>query len=131
MQDVELVAEILNGRQKRCEYMLNMASTPMETEPVMHAEASAPDYKGNGHRREQLDRRVVEGVGEDRVFERDHVQAVDVFEVVVGALFAVEELDDAHAADVFLGEAVDASKLIAASGKVTMPDGSKSSPTAN
>ena len=96
------------GRQKRCEYMLKLASMPMVTDAGEHAEAAAPDDQRDGDGREQFNGRVVERIGEDRVFERDHVQAIDGFEVLVGALFAVEELDHAHAADVFLGEAVDA-----------------------
>ncbi len=83
------------GRQKRCEYMLKLASMPMVTEPGQHAESAAPDHERNGDGREQLDRRVVERVGEDRVLERDHVQAVDGLKVLVGALFAIEELHDA------------------------------------
>ena len=57
---------------------------------------------------ENFDRRIVERVGEDRVFERDHVLPVDGFEILVGALFAIEELHHAHAADMFLRKGVDA-----------------------
>ncbi len=96
------------GRQKRSEYWMNMFSTPMVTDAGEHAEAAAPDDQRNGDGGEQIDGRIVERVGEDGVFEGDHVLAVDVFEVVVGALLAVEELHHAHAADVLLGEAVDA-----------------------
>ena len=51
---------------------------------------------------------IEERVGEDGVFEGDHVLAVDDFKVVEGALLAVEELHHAHPGDVLLGEAVDA-----------------------
>ncbi len=51
---------------------------------------------------------IVKRVGEDGVFESDHVQPVYAFKILVGALFAVEQLHHAHARDVFLGEAVDA-----------------------
>ena len=96
------------GRQKRCEYMLNMASMPMVTVPERTPKPPRQMTRAMAIDGEDFDRRVVERVGKDGVFEGDHVEAVDGFEIVVGALFAVEKLDDGHAADVFLGEAVDA-----------------------
>ena len=38
----------------------------------------------------------------DRVFERFHVLRVDVGELPVGALFAIEKLQDHHAGNMFL-----------------------------
>ena len=73
-----------------------------------HAAAADPDDQGNGDGGEQLDRGVVEGVGEDCVFESDQVGVVYRFEVVEGALFPAEELHDAHAGDMLLGKGVDA-----------------------
>ena len=96
------------GRQKRCEYMYEGMQHADGDGAGEHAEAAAPDDERDGDGGENFDGGVVERVGEDRVFERDHVQAVDGLEVVEGALLAIEELHNAHAADVFLGEAVDA-----------------------
>ena len=95
LQDVVLVAQVLNGPPEALRVLLNMASTPMVTVPGEHAEAAAPDHERDGDRRQEFDRGVVERVGKDRVFERDHVQAVDCFKVLVGALFAIEELHHA------------------------------------
>src|ERR1039458_9879293 len=75
---------------------------------MRHAETAAPNDERDGYRGKKVDRGVVKRVGEDRVFEGDHVLAVDVFKVLVGARLAVEELHYRHAGDVFLGEAVDA-----------------------
>src|ERR1700678_1327183 len=72
------------------------------------AEAAAPDDESDGNRGKKIDRGIVERVGKDRVFEGDHVLAIDVFKVLEGALFAVEELYNRHAGDVLLREAVDA-----------------------
>ena len=47
---------------------------------MQHAEAASPDHQRDGHRGEQLDRGIIERVGEDGVFEGDHVLAVDGFE---------------------------------------------------
>ena len=80
----------------------------MVTVPVQHAESAPPQHQRHRNHGEKIDRRVVERIGEDGVFERDHVLAVDDFEIVERALFAVEQLHHGHAADVFLGEAVDA-----------------------
>ena len=110
LQDVVLVAQILNGppeAQRELREHDEHADGDRGRQ-VQHAEAAAPDHQRNGDRREKIDRRVVERVGEDRVLEGDHVLPVDGFEVLVGALFAVEELHHAHARDVFLGKAVDA-----------------------
>ena len=63
--------------------------------PCEDAEAAAPDDQRDGDGAREFDGGVVERVGEDGVFEGDHVLAVDGFEVVVGALLAVEELHDA------------------------------------
>ena len=75
---------------------------------AQHAATADPDDQGDGDGGEHLDRGIVEGVGEDCVFESDQVGAVDRFEVVEGALLPAEELHDAHAGDVLLGEGVDA-----------------------
>ena len=108
LQDVVLVAQVLNGPPEALRVHVEHGQHADGDRAGQHAESAAPDHQRNGNHREQIDRRVVERVGKDRVFERDHVLAVDGFEVVEGALFAVEELHHRHAADVFLGKAVDA-----------------------
>ena len=74
----------------------------------MHdGKAAAPEDEGDGDGGEELDDRVVEGVGEDGVGPGDFVFEVDGREVVERAFFAVEELHDAHAGDVLLRKGVD------------------------
>ena len=96
------------GRKKRCEVLDERRPACRWRRRSQDAEAAAPDHQRDGDGTEKFDRGIVERVGEDRVFEGDHVLAVDRFKVLVGALLAIEELHHAHAADVFLREAVDA-----------------------
>ena len=108
LQDVVLVAEVLDGPPEALRIHVEGGQHADGDGAGEHTEAAAPDDERNGDGGEDFDRGIVERVGEDRVFERDHVQAVDGLEVLVGALLAIEELHHAHAADVFLREAVDA-----------------------
>src|SRR5580700_6466740 len=64
--------------------------------------APEPDYAGDRDGGENIDRRVVKRVGQDRVFVGFHVAAIDFREAVVGLLFAIEELQHHHATDVLL-----------------------------
>src|SRR5665213_262571 len=74
---------------------------------MQDGDAAAPDDQGDGDGAEELDDRIVEGVGEDGVGPGQLVFVVDGGEVVEGALLAVEELHDGHAGDVLLGGGVD------------------------
>ena len=71
---------------------------------MKHAKAAAPHHQRNRHRRKKIDRRVIERVSKDRVYERDHVLPVHGFKILEGALFAIEKLHHAHARDMFLRE---------------------------
>ncbi len=108
LQDVVLVAEVLNGAPEALGIHVECCQHADGDGAGEDAETAAPDDERNGDGRQDFDCGVIECVGEDRVLEGDHVQAVDCFEVLVSALFAIEELDNGHAADVFLREAVDA-----------------------
>ena len=110
LQDVVFVAQILD-RPPEAQRELREHDEHADGDrgrQMQHAETAAPDDERDGDRRKKIDRGVIERVGKDRVFEGDHVLAVDGFKVLVGALFAVEELHHAHAGDVFLRKAVDA-----------------------
>ena len=108
LQDVVFVAQILNGPPEPLR-VLDEHGQHADGDPAReHAESAPPDHQRNRQGGKQFDGGIVERIGEDGVFEGDHVQAVDGLEVVVGAALAVEELHHAHARDVFLGEAVDA-----------------------
>jgi hypothetical protein len=74
---------------------------------VDDGEAADADDAGDGEVAEEFDDGVIERVGEDSVGPGGLVLHVDGGEVVEGALFAVEELHDAHAGDVLLREGVD------------------------
>jgi hypothetical protein len=80
---------------------------PGESDGVEDGDAAAPEDEGDGGGGEELDDRVVPGVGEDGVGPGAFVLGVDGGEGVEGALFAVEELDYRHPRDVFLGKGVD------------------------
>ena len=82
---------------------------PAPGRPGLHPAAAAePDHKSDGDGAEDVHGGVVERVGQDGVLERVHVPAVHGGEVAEGTGFAIEELHHAHAADMFLGKAIDA-----------------------
>jgi len=66
------------GRQKRLR-VLDEHGEHADGDGAMaeDAESAEPDDERDSHGREQLDGGIVERVGKDGVFERDHVQAVD------------------------------------------------------
>ena len=72
-----------------------------------HAIAAEPDDAGNRDGRENFDHRIVDGVRHDRVFERVHVDGIDVGKLVVGTLFAIEKLEHNHAAHMLLQVRID------------------------
>src|SRR3984885_7807719 len=74
-----------------------------------HVAATKPNDAGNRNRRENLDHRVVNRIGHDRVFVRVHVIAIDLREAVVGLALAIKKLQHHHAAAMFLQVGVDAS----------------------
>ena len=97
LQDVVFLAQILNGAEEALR-VLDEGDEHAERDGTAHNAASAdPDHQGDRDGTEYFDHRIVEGVCQDGVFEGDHVRAVDGFEVIVGALLAVEELHHAHA----------------------------------
>ncbi len=70
--------------------------------------AAVPDHAGNGNRGQNLNYRVIDGVGHDGVFKRLHVNLVDFGKLPVSALLAVEKLQNRHSADMFLQIGIDA-----------------------
>ncbi len=107
LEDVVLLAQVHDGAEETLGVLDEGDEDAEGDGAVEGGQTAAPDDKGDGDRGEELDGGVVEGVGEDGVFEGVHVLPVDGGEVVVGARFAVEELDDAHAGDVLLHVGVD------------------------
>jgi hypothetical protein len=72
------------------------------------AQAAIPEDGDNRDDAEELDRWKEEREGQDGVLVGLHVQAVEVGELLARFFLVAEELHDAHAADVFLQEGVDA-----------------------
>ena len=96
------------GRKKRCAYCMKVMSAPTVTAP---ANESSPPYQktiGDCRHAEQLDRRKEYGERRDRILVGFHVDAIQFGELLLRFSLAVEDLHDAHAADVFLQERIDA-----------------------
>ncbi len=108
LQDVVFFAQVLDGAEEALG-ILDKGDQHADGDRVaQHAIPAQPDHQRDGHRAQQLHRRVVERIGQDGVFEGHHVLPVDRFELLVGALLAVEQLHHAHAAYMLLGGGVDA-----------------------
>ena len=73
LQDVVLVAEVLNGPPEALRVLDEHGQYADGNRAVENAEAAAPDDQGDGDGGEQFDGGVVERIGEDGVFEGDHV----------------------------------------------------------
>src|SRR3984957_4393331 len=90
LKDVVFVRQILNRppetQRKLREH--NEHADGNRGRQMKDAEAAAPDDESDGYRGKKIDRGVVKRVREDRVLEGDHVLAVDIFKVFVGAAFA-------------------------------------------
>ena len=71
-------------------------------------QSAVPENNRDGHHAEQLDRGEEHGKGRDRVLVGFHVDAIQFGELLPRFPLAVKDLHDAHAADVFLQERIDA-----------------------
>src|SRR5260370_38480109 len=70
--------------------------------------SAEPDHRGNCDGRKNFDHGIVNRVGQDRVFERVHVAAINFREAVVGFALAVKELQHDHSSDMLLQVTIDA-----------------------
>src|SRR5260370_1095270 len=108
LEDVEFLAEVLNRAEealcKHCERRENAKSEPARE----NANSAGPKDQGDGGEAKKFDGRVEEGVSEDGVAPGEHIVAIALFEFIHGFAFAIEELHNAHAGNVFLEEGVDA-----------------------
>ena len=108
LQDVVFLAQVLDGPEEALG-ILDEGDQHADGDCVaQHPKPAQPDHQGDGHGAQQLNRGVIERIGHDGVFEGDHVLPVDGFELLVGALLAVEQLHHAHSAYMLLGGGVDA-----------------------
>ncbi len=107
MQDVVFLAEILNGPEEALRILNEGHQYAKRSRVADHVIAPEPNHAGNRYRRENFYDRIVDGVGHDRVFVRVHVDGVHFGKLVISAFFAIEELQDDHAADVLLQIRID------------------------
>ena len=107
LQDVVLLAQVLDGAEEALR-VLHEGHQHAEGDGVADdLVAAEPDDAGDGDRRQHFDHRVVDRVGQDGVLEGVHVGAVDLLELLVRFLLAVEQLQHNDAGDVLLQVGVD------------------------
>ncbi len=107
MQDIVLFAEILDGPEETLRILDKRNQNAESGGPTNHVVAAEPDDASDCDRRKNFDHRIVNGVRQDRVFERVHVDGVHFGKLVEGAFLAIEELQHDHAAHVLLQVGVD------------------------
>src|SRR6185437_2094052 len=107
LQVVVLIAQILDGAEEALN-ILDKGEDNADGERAVHdAQAAEPEHEGHRQDAEKLDHRVVDGVGEDGADPGITVLAVDLAELLKGALLAVVGLHHRDAGDVLLHEDVD------------------------
>ncbi len=107
LQDVVLLAEVLDGAEEALR-VLHEGHQDSEGDGIADDLVSAePHHARDGGGRQDFHYRVINGVGQDGVLVGVHVGAIDLFEVLVGLLLAVEELQDDDSGDVFLQVGID------------------------
>src|SRR5438552_14030791 len=108
LEDVELFAEILNGPEKALREHGERGEDAESDAAGENAVSAGPINQRNRGETEKLDRGIEESVSENGIAPGQHVVAIALLEFIHGLAFAVEELHDAHAGNVFLEESVDA-----------------------
>ena len=83
-------------------------STPTGHRAGERSQAAVPEDRDDRDDAEKFDGWIEERESQDGVLVGLHVHAVEVGELLARLFFVVEELHDAHAADVFLQKGVDA-----------------------
>jgi hypothetical protein len=107
LQDVVLFAEILDGPEEALGILDKRNQNAQRGRAADDVVAAEPDDTSDCDRREDFDHRIVNGVRQDRVFERVHVDGIHFGKLVEGAFFAIEQLQHNHAAHVLLQVCVD------------------------
>src|SRR6266567_330325 len=108
LEDVEFLAEILNGAEKALGKHGEGGQNTESKRAGKNTIAAGPKNQSNGGEAEKFDGGVKKSVSENSVAPGKHVVAIALLKFLDGFAFAVEELHDAHAGDVFLKESVDA-----------------------
>ncbi len=108
LKNVEFFAEILNGTEKALGEHSEGGEDAESDAAGKNAVSAGPIDQSDGGEAEKLDGRVEESVRENGVAPGEHIVAIALAKFVHGFLFAVKELHDAHAGNVFLEKGVDA-----------------------
>src|SRR5216684_762515 len=108
LENVELFAEVLNGAEEALSEHGEGGENAKGEAAGKDANSTGPKDQGNSGEAEEFDGRIEESVSENRVAPGEHIVAIALLKFVHGFAFAVEELHDAHAGNVFLEECIDA-----------------------
>src|SRR5437016_353424 len=108
LENVEFFAEVLNRPEEALREHRERGEDAESKPAGENAVAAGPINQSDGGEAEKLDRGIEESVSENGIAPGQHVVAIALLEFIHGLAFAVEELHDAHAGNVFLEESVDA-----------------------
>src|SRR5437879_5456226 len=108
LEDVELFAEVLNGAEEALSEHGEGGENAKGEAAGKDANSTGPKDQRDGGEAEEFHGRIEEGVSENGVAPSEHIIAVALLKFLDGFVFAVEELHDAHAGNVFLEKCVDA-----------------------
>src|SRR5258707_5787536 len=108
LEDVELFAEVLDGAEEALGEHGEGGENAKGEAAGKDANSTGPKDQRDGGEAEEFDSRIEESVSENRVAPGEHIVAIALLKLVHSFAFAVEELHDAHAGNVFLEECIDA-----------------------
>jgi hypothetical protein len=107
LKDVVLFAQVLDRPEEPLRILHESNQYTQGNGIADHLVSAEPDDACNCSGRQDFHNRIVNRMCLDSVFEGVHVGAVDFFELVVRALFAIEKLEHHDSGDVFLQIGVD------------------------
>ena len=108
LQDIEFFAQVLNGLEEALRVLHEGDEHADRHRAGERPQAAVPEHGDDGQNAQKFDAGIEQREGQNGVFVRLHVHAVQFGKLFARFLLAVEKLHHAHAADVFLQERVDA-----------------------
>src|SRR5260370_39235021 len=108
VEDVELLAEVLNRPEEALRKHGERGENAKSERAGQNMDSTRPKNERNGGEAEKFDRRIEQRVSENGVGPGEHIVAIALLKFLDGFAFAVEELHNAHAGNVFLKKSVDA-----------------------
>src|SRR5260370_16208329 len=111
LEDVEFLAEILNGAKKALGKHGERGQNAKGKRAGKNTVAAGPKNQGDGGEAEKFDGGVKESVSENGIAPGKHIVAIALLKFLDGFAFAVEELHHPHAPDAFLDQSHHASHL--------------------